>query len=301
MMTSLFACAVLMTAPKIPNANELARMQARFAPVSIKAPVAKLPSSEQKALAEIVAAAKIMDSVFLRQVSGDAGALLLSLALDKSPLGRARLDYFLTNKGPWSRLDDNAAFLPGVGKKPAGATFYPSDATKDELETWFASLKSDAKAIATGFYSTIRRDAQRRLTAVPFSVEYQDELSLAAAHLEAAAKLTADATLQKFLVTRAKAFLTNDYYESDLAWMGLDAAIEPTMGPYEVYEDEWFNFSTRNFRHKPTPAAGPIMASHSDAVPAKPLKMEQSPREQINMRERLLWEPASPSGPPQTV
>ena len=27
-----------------------------------------------------------------------------------------------------------------------------------------------------------------------------------------------------------------------MAWMELDASIEPTIGPYEVYEDEWFDF-----------------------------------------------------------
>ncbi|MCC6192895.1 MAG: hypothetical protein IT518_00375, partial [Burkholderiales bacterium] len=47
---------------------------------------------------------------------------------------------------------------------------------------------------------------------------------------------------KRYLETRAAAFLSNDYYASDIAWMELDASIEPTIGPYEVYEDEWFNF-----------------------------------------------------------
>src|SRR4029079_12509092 len=80
------------------------------------------------------------------------------------------------------------------------------------------------------------------LTAVPYSVEYQDELSRAAALLREAADATTQPTLKRFLTTRAQAFLTDDYYESDVAWMELDASIEPTIGPYEVYEDEWFNF-----------------------------------------------------------
>src|SRR4029453_8581280 len=54
--------------------------------------------------------------------------------------------------------------------------------------------------------------------------------------------LTSDATLKKFLTARADAFISNDYYASDVAWMELDAAIEPTIGPHEVYEDEWFNY-----------------------------------------------------------
>jgi hypothetical protein len=77
---------------------------------------------------------------------------------------------------------------------------------------------------------------------IPYSIEYQGELALAADLLRQAADLTSNATLKKFLTTRADAFLSNDYYASDVAWMELDSAIEPTIGPYEVYEDEWFNF-----------------------------------------------------------
>ena len=77
---------------------------------------------------------------------------------------------------------------------------------------------------------------------MPYSVEYQGELARAAALLREAAQLTTQPTLKTFLTTRADAFLSNDYYASDVAWMELDASIEPTIGPYEVYEDEWFNF-----------------------------------------------------------
>ena len=77
---------------------------------------------------------------------------------------------------------------------------------------------------------------------MPYSVEYQGELALAASLLREAAALTTQPTLQKFLTSRADAFISNDYYASDVAWMELDASIEPTIGPYEVYEDEWFNF-----------------------------------------------------------
>jgi hypothetical protein len=77
---------------------------------------------------------------------------------------------------------------------------------------------------------------------VPYSLEYQGELALAAQHLRAAAAATAQPTLKAFLESRAAAFLSNDYYDSDVKWMELDATIEPTIGPYEVYEDEWFNY-----------------------------------------------------------
>ena len=77
---------------------------------------------------------------------------------------------------------------------------------------------------------------------MPYSVEYQGPLSIAAAHLRAAARVTAQPTLRRYLETRAAAFESNDYYDSDVAWMELDSTIELTIGPYEVYEDAWFNY-----------------------------------------------------------
>src|SRR5581483_11380565 len=59
---------------------------------------------------------------------------------------------------------------------------------------------------------------------------------------EQAAALTTNASLKKFLTTRAAAFHSNDYFESDLAWMDLDAPIDITIGPYETYNDEIFGY-----------------------------------------------------------
>ena len=96
-----------------------------------------------------------------------------------------------------------------------------------------------AHAPPTGFFTTIRRTPDGKLQAVPYSLEYQGELARAAALLREAAALTQQPTLQRVpREARAAAFLSNDYYDSDVAWMELDASIEPTIGPYEVYEDE---------------------------------------------------------------
>jgi hypothetical protein len=110
------------------------------------------------------------------------------------------------------------------------------------VETWINSLGGAEKAKATGFFTTIRRGPDGRFIAVPYSTEYQGELAIAAEHLRAAAAATAQPTLKAFLESRAAAFSSNDYYDSDVKWMELDATIETTIGPYEVYEDEWFNY-----------------------------------------------------------
>jgi len=225
-----------------PGADQLKNMAARFAPVDLSADASKLPSNERQALAKLVEAAKVMDALFLRQVWAGNEPMLLTLLQDTSPLGRERLHYFLVNKGPWSRLDHNDAFVPGAPAKPEQANFYPPDATKDQVEEWLSTLSGSQKTFATGFYTTIRRNAERKFIAVPYSYEYQGELAHAATLLKEAAALTRQPTLRTFLEKRAQAFLTNDYYDSDVAWMEIDASIEPTIGPYEVYEDEWFNY-----------------------------------------------------------
>ena len=233
------------TTPAAPDQAALETMTARFAPTEITADVSGLPAGERKALGKLVQASRIIDALFLRQVWAGNDALLLRLLTDVTPLGRARLHAFLVDKGPWSRLDHEAPFIPGVPVKPGGANFYPAGATKVEVEAWIAGLPADERQRATGFFTTVRRTppgSPQPFVVVPYSLEYQGELARAADLLREAAAQTAQPTLKRFLETRAAAFLSNDYYESDVAWMELDASIEPTIGPYEVYEDQWFNY-----------------------------------------------------------
>jgi hypothetical protein len=230
------------SASPIPGAADLEQMTARFAPAEIGAPIAQLPAAERRALAKLVEAARLMDGLFLQQVWAGNASMLVELAADTTPLGRARLHYFLINKGPWSRLDHNAVFVPGAPAKPESANFYPAGATKEQVEAWIKTLPEQERRSATGFFTTIRRKADGTFTAVPYSIEYQGALQRAAELLRQAAALTTQPTLKKFLELRADALLTDDYYASDVAWMELDSSIEPTIGPYEVYEDEWFNY-----------------------------------------------------------
>ncbi|NMO15364.1 hypothetical protein HPC49_35965 [Pyxidicoccus fallax] len=236
------ASAAEKTPARVPDAAELKRMTARFAPVELRVDLKALPDNEKRALAKLVQASKLMDALFLRQRWAGNETLLLDLLQDESPDGRARLHAFLLDKGPWSSLDEARPFIPGVPPKPEAANFYPAGATKAQVEAWVKSLPEAQQKEATGFYTTLRRGTDGKLISVPYSVEYQGELAQAATLLREAAALTKQPTLKAFLTARADAFLSNDYYASEVAWMKLDASIEPTIGPYEVYEDNWFNY-----------------------------------------------------------
>ncbi len=228
--------------PSVPDTVKLQKMAARFAPTEITADVSTLSPADRRVLATLVEASKIVDALFLRQVWAGNDAMLLDLVKNQTPEGRARLHYFLINKGPWSRLDHHEVFVPGAPPKPEGANFYPVDAPKAEVERWIQSLPEADRARATGFFTVIRRAGNNGFSLVPYNVEYQGELARAASLLRIAAGLTSEPTLKAFLTKRADAFLSNDYYDSDVAWMELKGAIEPTIGPYEVYEDEAFNY-----------------------------------------------------------
>ncbi len=221
---------------------ELARKIARFAPTTLTADTSKLAAKDRQALDKIIAAAKLLDPLFLRQVWSGNEALEKKLQADKSAAGQQRLHYFYVNDGPWSRLDEKEPFIEGVPKKLEGANYYPEDMTKEEFETWVKGLSEADQHKATGFFYLIRRGADKKLMLVPYSQAYKEYLGPAARLLREAAALTTNASLKNFLNKRADAFGSDDYYESDVAWMDLDSPIDVTIGPYETYEDELFSY-----------------------------------------------------------
>ena len=228
-----------------PGLAELETMTNRFAQTPLRVETSALSQGDRQALAKLIGAARVLDDIFLKQLWSGNPALYSKLQKDKTPLGKARLRYFWLNKGPWSDIDDYKAFLPGVPpRKLAGSNFYPADMSKEDFERWLAGLPADEQEKAKGFFTVIRWQDEkgRTLVAVPYSEEYKSELEQAAQLLHEAADLTDNASLKKFLSARADAFLSNDYYESDLAWMDLDAPLDVTIGPYETYNDELYGY-----------------------------------------------------------
>lgn len=242
------ACAALFTfaaaasaagaAEAMAGGKTIQQRLAVYAPVEISVPWQLIDELEAAALLEIYHAAEIMDELFLRQVW--EGNVELRERL-RAGGDKDLLRFFKINFGPWDRVDANAPFI-GEMPKPDGANYYPVGMTREEFEAWIEKHPEEREAFE-GTFTVIRRGPERGLVAVPYSVEYGELLMRAAAHLCAAADLTGNQSLARFLRSRAEALLSNDYFQSDLDWMDVTGnLLDVTIGPYEVYEDRLFNY-----------------------------------------------------------
>ncbi|MHB2156189.1 dipeptidyl-peptidase 3 family protein [Calditrichota bacterium GD2] len=219
---------------------KLKRMIAQFAPTEIKYDHSLLDERKQKVVENLYRAAKIMDEIFLDQVYSKNFEIREQLRASSDPLDQLRLEYFTIMFGPFDRLNHDKPFI-GNTPKPKGANFYPPDMTREEFENWLKAHPKDEAAFTSEF--TVIRRQDGKLVAIPYSEYYKEYLTRAADYLKKAAKFADNPSLKKYLQLRAEAFLNNDYYESDLAWMDLkDHTIEVVIGPYEVYEDKLFNY-----------------------------------------------------------
>jgi hypothetical protein len=214
--------------PKVAGAS--AERLAKYVPVRLTADLSGLTDAEREMLPILIEAATHMDRAFWRQAYGDPQPLLDSITDD------ATRRFVELNYGPWDRLAGNEPFVAGVGEKPLGATFYPPDATKEELEEAAAS-----NADIFSLYTMVRRNEDGSLGAVPYSEYFAAEIEPTAELLARAAELAADPGLRNYLELRVEALRTDVYQPSDLAWMDMkDNAIDVVIGPIETYEDRLF-------------------------------------------------------------
>ena len=215
---------------------------AKFAPTELKYDASTLDERQKVVVENLYRASKIIDDIYLDQVYSKNKEIKKELTEKAKTDEKAKLQLELFNImfGPFNRLEHDKPFI-GTEKKPLGANFYPEDMTKKEFEQWIKDHPADEEAF-TSIVTMIRRK-DNGLTAIPYSEYYKDKLTEAANYLKEAADNSDNQSLKKYLNSRADAFLSNDYYQSDMDWMDLkDNTIEVTIGPYEVYEDGLFNY-----------------------------------------------------------
>ncbi len=201
-----------------------------YAEVELKTDLSVLTEKEKQMLPILIEISEIMEELFWKDAVGDKTEFLSKLT-DPSEIAYVKINY-----GPWDRLDNQAPFIKSYGKKPAGANFYPADMTKEEFDAIEDELKSST-------YSLIRRDKNGKLIVVPYHKAYKAETEKAAKLLLKAAELAEDPGLKNYFELRSKALLTDDYLESDMAWMDMqNNTIDFVVGPIETYEDALYGY-----------------------------------------------------------
>ena len=212
---------------------------AKLGVINMDVDTSYLSAEEREVVNLLIQAANLMSEIYKRQNTPDYDKLRAEVVAKNDPKLLEKFDAFF---GPWDPIEENKHFF-GDQPKPAGAGFYPADLTKEAFDKYLAE-HPDQKEALTSPYTVVQRQGDR-LVAVPYSQAYKQWLEPAAKLLEQAAAKTTNPSLKKFLSLRAKAFRTDDYFESELAWMDLqDTPIEVAIGPYEVYTDELYGRKT---------------------------------------------------------
>jgi len=204
-----------------------------YAEFTLTADLSVYTDNQRKMIGLLIEASQIMDDLFWKQAYNENYEEWLgSIGVDETRL------FAEQNYGPWDRLDNEKPFIEGVGAKPPGSNFYPSDMTKEEFEAAYLPGK-------TGQYSLIRRDSAGELVVIPYHVAYADELKVAAELLRRAADLAESADFGNYLKLRAVALMSDDFQLSDMYWMDVkDNEIDVVIGPIESYEDKLFGYRT---------------------------------------------------------
>ncbi len=214
------------------NKNEMKQKVEQYKSFKLTADMSQLSANQKKMLSYLLDVAKIMDHIFWKEAYGEKDSLMSKIK-DVYTYQYAEINY-----GSWDRLDNNKPFVRGIGKKPAGANFYPTDMTKDEFEQFDNPEKE-------GQYNVLRRDSTGKLIVIPYHEFFKSEITKAADLLDSAALLAEDAGFKNYLQLRAKAFRTDDYLASDLAWMDMKTnKIDFVVGPIENYEDALYGFKS---------------------------------------------------------
>lgn len=202
-----------------------------YADVTLSTDLSAFSDQQKQMIVLLIEASQVMDDLFWRQAFRDDFRDWLQ------SIGIAETRQFAEmNYGPWDRLQNDQPFMEGFGEKPLGANFYPADMTREE----FKAAELPGK---TGLYSLIRRDEAGALTVTPYHVAYAEELGRAASLLREAADLAEHEGFANYLRLRAEALVTDDYQQSDMAWLDVKTnPIDLVIGAIETYEDRLYGY-----------------------------------------------------------
>ncbi|MFC2129795.1 hypothetical protein ACFLSQ_00015 [Bacteroidota bacterium] len=212
-----------------------------YAPTIIAADISHLTDNQKKVIQLLIEAGHIADEIFWKQTSPCAIPTRDSLLNLGTPEAEQALEFMMINYGPYDRIDESKRYIgDGPLKRPDGGSFYPLDMTKEEYEQFIENNPKEKDAFESQYTVIVREE--EKLKAVPYHIAYPEVFKIAE-KLEEAAQYADNQTLKNYLIKRAGALKTDNYFDSDMAWMDIkDNDIDVIIGPIENYEDGIFNY-----------------------------------------------------------
>ena len=215
---------------------------AKFRPVRMPYDSAHLSIREQQMVRKLVEACWDLESIYWRQSDPDGLKLYQSLAVSRVPMDAAVRRFLRINGSRFDLIDNDAPFV-GTAPRPPSRALYPSDLTHEEFDRYVAA-HPDQKAALYDPWTVVRRKGAA-LEAIPYHVAYKQWIDPAAKALRDAADLSDDPAFAKFLLLRADALLTDQYFDSDIAWVSLvNPKFDVIFAPYETYLDDFLGVKT---------------------------------------------------------
>jgi len=224
---------------------DLDQRLARFKPVKMPYNSAALNQRERAMIDSLVIALRELENIYWRQSDPEALALYNALDGDKRPLAQNLRHYLFINGSRFDLIDGNKPFV-GTMPMPPGHALYPAGVTRADIEAYVAKNPARKAAIYNP-YTVVTRTGPN---GADFSGEwYHSKFAQftqpAAAALRKAAELSDDPAFANFLRLRADALLTDDYYNSDVAWIDLkNPKFDVIYAPYETYLDDLLGVKT---------------------------------------------------------
>src|SRR5579863_9230217 len=223
-------------------APNLAAELAKFKQVRMPYDSAHLTARERQMVAKLVEACQSLEFIYWRQSDPEGLKLYDALAGSASPRDIDLRRFLRINGSRFDLIDDNAPFV-GTAPWPPGRALYPSDLTHEDFDRYIAA-HPDQKAALYDPWTVVRRKGAA-LEAIPYHVAYRAWLDPAVKALRDAAALSDDPAFAKFLRLRADSLLTDNYFESDLAWVSLEnPKFDVIIAPYETYLDDFLGVKT---------------------------------------------------------
>ncbi len=226
---SLTACNPPASQQQTPE-NPMDQLLGKYAEVSLTSDINHLSPNEKEMLVLLFNAADIMDELFWLEHIGPKNDFLASIT-DEKTRKFAEINY-----GPWDQMDNEKPFIASYGEKFKGANFYPHDMSMEEWDAFDDPLK-------TNQYTLITRDENGKLRTQWYHQAFSEQIEKAASLLEKASELSDNPSFANYLKLRAKALRTDDYFESDIAWMNVrNNNVDMVIGPIENYTDALFGY-----------------------------------------------------------